>query len=353
METRRHHFLPRFLLKGFASRSRRDSYFTYLFTREGRQHETNITNVAVAGDFYGREADGGVESGLRESESQHATVLHRIRSEGLDNNDRLILGEFVRHLLVRTRHMRETAGDLAGAITALMRQLLPTTQMQEKLKQEISKRALGNESLWAQMKAKGVNLTEQQMTHLVDLAMAQIDLASGLRLYSDALELIDVLGAAAAGQIGALRRATGERPVPPDDVIWSLTKTEPHFFILGDLAVIGRTADGYCHPMQPDAGLEAIVLPIGHQHLLIGALTPTIPTIDPEQVNDASVELSRDFFVASRNTQREQHYQARLGARAKLPGLSEMLTRIAMDSLTGEVRPGSETPASPNLPPLS
>jgi hypothetical protein len=64
--------------------------------------------------------------------------------------------------------------------------------------------------------------------------------------------------------------------------------------------------------LRPDAGLEAILLPIGNQHLLVGALTPTIPTIDPEQVNVASVQLSRDFFVASRNTEREQRYQAGL-----------------------------------------
>jgi hypothetical protein len=94
-------------------------------------------------------------------------------------------------------------------------------------------------------------------------------------------------------------------------------------------------------------------LPIGNQHLLVGALTPTIPTIDPEQVNVASVELSRDFFVASRNTEREQRYQAGLGVRAQIPGLSKMLTQIAMEFLSDEVRPRSETPASPNPPPLS
>jgi hypothetical protein len=95
--------------------------------------------------------------------------------------------------------------------------------------------------------------------------------------------------------------------------------------------------------MQPGADLQAILLPIGHQHLLVGALTSTWETINPEEVNLASVELSRDFFVSSQNSERERQYQARLGARAQFTGLSEMLAQVAMESFRDEMRSRGET----------
>jgi len=345
-ETRRQHFLPRFLLKGFASRSRRDNHFIHVFQKSPAPHETNTINVAVVGDFYGRGAHNSAEYGLREREREHAAVLDRIRMEGLVDEDRIVLGEFVRQLLVRTRHMRDLAVDMMTTLSTIMAELLRTPQAQDHLKQEIGKRALRDETFWAKVRTLGLNLTEEQMKYLVDLAMTKIDVPSIAHQHAEALAMIDILGAVTTGQIGGLRRAIAERPVPPDDVVWSLIKTEPHFLILSDLAVIGRTAEGYCHPMQPDAELHVILLPIGHQHLLVGALTSLLWTPNPEEVNLASVELSRDFFLSSRNTERERQYHARLGARAQFSGLSEMLTQIAMESFS-ELRSGSETQKTP------
>jgi Protein of unknown function (DUF4238) len=351
--SRRQHFLPRFLLKGFASRSRGGSYFTYLFQKGRAPHETNTINVAVVGDFYGREADGGgVEAGLGESERLHATVLDRVRKEGLVDEDRLVLGEFIRLLLVRTRHMRDSATDWAAQMSRIVGRLLQTPQAQENLKREIGERALRDERFWTSVSTPGLSLSKQQMEYLVDLAMAQSNLPSILQQYSEALPMMDVQGAVTAGQIGGLRRAIAERPVPPDDVVWSVMKTEPHVLILGDLAVIARTGNGYCHPMQPDAGLQAMLIPISHQHLLVGALEPKMGVVDPEEVNLASAQLSRDFFLASRNTERERRYQAQLGARAQFAGLSEMLTQIATESFRDELGRGSEAPPSPTAPPL-
>ena len=337
-ETRRQHFLPRFLLKGFASRSRRDHHFIHVFQKDQTPHETNITNIAVVGDFYGREADGGIENDLREPESEHAAVLHRIRMNGSIDDDPVVLGEFVRQLLVRTRHMRDLTADMAAMLLTMIARFLQTTQAQEHLKEQVIARALSDEPFWDKVRTQGLDFTEPQMKYLVDWAMRQIDVPSIAHQYSEAAAT-DIPGAVATGQIDALRRGIVERPVPPDDAVWSLVTTEPHLLILGDLAVVGRTREGYCHPMQPGADLQAILLPIGHQHLLVGALTSTWGTINPE----ASVELSRDFFVSSQNSEHERQYQARLGARAQFSGLSEMLAQVAMESFRDEMRSRGET----------
>lgn len=158
-ETRRQHFLPQFLLKGFASRSRRDRQYVQVFQKNRTPYETNIINVAVVGDFYGRAAEGGVEDGLRPLESEHAVVLDHIRTHGLISDDRLVLGEFVRQLLVRTRHMRDLAAEMATMLTAIIGGFLRTPQVQAHLMKEIGARVRRDDAFWDKAKTLGLNFT--------------------------------------------------------------------------------------------------------------------------------------------------------------------------------------------------
>jgi Protein of unknown function (DUF4238) len=52
MAGERQHFLPRFLLKGFASRQSRQQFYTWVFQKGKEAFETNILNVGLAKNFY-------------------------------------------------------------------------------------------------------------------------------------------------------------------------------------------------------------------------------------------------------------------------------------------------------------
>jgi len=57
MAGKRHHILPRFLLKGFASRVQGEGVFSVVYRKDGKPFETNIEKISVEKHFYGKEGE--------------------------------------------------------------------------------------------------------------------------------------------------------------------------------------------------------------------------------------------------------------------------------------------------------
>lgn len=53
----RHHILPRFLLKGFASRVDNQKAFTWVCRKDGSPFEASTRDVSVEKYFYGKEGN--------------------------------------------------------------------------------------------------------------------------------------------------------------------------------------------------------------------------------------------------------------------------------------------------------
>jgi hypothetical protein len=95
----RQHILPRFLLKGFASRLDGQEVFTWVFRKGGNIFEANIKNVAVEKHFYTQPANTSVDDEITELERGFARLLDNLRNEndGFEITDPS-LREFVSHL---------------------------------------------------------------------------------------------------------------------------------------------------------------------------------------------------------------------------------------------------------------
>ena len=57
----RQHFLPRVLLKGFASRMVKDQTYSLVFQNNKEPYEANITRIAVEKEFYTDSVDVDVD----------------------------------------------------------------------------------------------------------------------------------------------------------------------------------------------------------------------------------------------------------------------------------------------------
>jgi hypothetical protein len=98
-------------------------------------------------------------------------------------------------------------------------------------------------------------------------------------------------------------------------------------FVLGDVGPIARKdgVDALLSVLDCNAEVPvAVLLPVSDRHLLLGQRAPGAVFVDVERINLASVELSRDFFVAARNTERERAYVRNLGRRAAFMTREEM-----------------------------
>lgn len=111
---RRHHFIPRLLLKGFASKVSGDKCFVYQFRVGAEPKELSAMDVGLERDFHGRTAE--IEQRLSNKESIYGPLIRRLRDGHLHSGDETLIAEFVTDLIVRTKNVR---GGLAEAGVAV------------------------------------------------------------------------------------------------------------------------------------------------------------------------------------------------------------------------------------------
>lgn len=104
------HYVPRFLLRRFASNN--EHIFVYDKSND-RQFRTNIANIASEKSFYDYDVDEeqfSIEPDLSDFESKSAPILNAILEyqslQSLTDNDRLVLSHFIVLQHVRTRRSR-------------------------------------------------------------------------------------------------------------------------------------------------------------------------------------------------------------------------------------------------------
>jgi hypothetical protein len=108
MTGKRQHILPRFLLKGFASRVEGREFYTWVYRIPGKIFETNIINVGLEKYFYGREGEISVDANITDVEGEYANLLDELREyrgQVEISDDRI--AHFITHLVVRSKHIRE------------------------------------------------------------------------------------------------------------------------------------------------------------------------------------------------------------------------------------------------------
>ncbi len=84
MAGKRHHILPQFLLRGFASKTipssgRSDSVFVWVYRRGVIPFECATSNAAVESHFYGKEGEANVDDEITALESDFASSLNTLR----------------------------------------------------------------------------------------------------------------------------------------------------------------------------------------------------------------------------------------------------------------------------------
>jgi len=108
----RQHYIPRFFLKGFASRVNRkastDYVYAWLYEKGPRAYEANINNVASENEFYDDDDYVGLDDSLGELESGYGVCIARLREGGPQADvDSSEAGRLLEFLYLRAKHIRD------------------------------------------------------------------------------------------------------------------------------------------------------------------------------------------------------------------------------------------------------
>jgi hypothetical protein len=107
MAGKRQHYIPQFLLKGFASRCQGKEAFVWVHKKEGAVFEANVRNIALEKYFYGSATDNSLDVEITSLESDFAKVLNHTRSVSHGSNiSGTGIEEFVTNMSVRHKYLR-------------------------------------------------------------------------------------------------------------------------------------------------------------------------------------------------------------------------------------------------------
>src|SRR5438105_4323424 len=124
MAGRRHHTIPRFLLKGFASSLRGKEVYVWLYRKDAAGVETNINNVGVERDFYGRTEETDLDARMTHLETNvFSGLIDELRASRTNDDDAIYderIPELVVHLSVRTRQLRDS---VSNAMDSMLRSI--------------------------------------------------------------------------------------------------------------------------------------------------------------------------------------------------------------------------------------
>jgi hypothetical protein len=135
-DRRRNHFVPRFLLNRFASRTDGKKSWVWQLSRDREPIEISTRDAAVATQFYGG-SETGVEDALAVAETRFSRTLSALDAGESAHNHAEGLREFVWNLAVRTRALRKQFEDVAERLTTKVIETVTSDEVGDALAQFI------------------------------------------------------------------------------------------------------------------------------------------------------------------------------------------------------------------------
>lgn len=322
----RQHTLPRFLLKGFASRLKGEEVFTWVYRKGAIPFEANILKVGVEKHFYGKEGEISVDDEITRLEGDYAQLLSELR--GLDNRSAVSdprVAEFVAHLTARTKHLRDSFRESIEYLLDEMHSYLSNFNNLKKLllsdpdllREELEK-ALDQYPVTEQQKAIARKRAPQMLPAFLNTQ--KDDLGGLVETYMAAIREV-MPRAMKEGHIKSLAKNL----IPPTRagdygrMRWFVRRTERPI-ILGDCGCLFETggARRFTPLDDKDDDLVNIYLPISSDRVLIGTRYSTAQPMNVKVINKAIAKCSREFFVCSESSADKASLQLSLGAWAAL-----------------------------------
>lgn len=349
MAGKRHHFIPQFLQRGFASHvitrvNKVDDYNAWVFRKSGAAFNTNIKNIALEGQFYNQDGDTFVDDTITDAEGPLSSFVTKLRiADDGTVVDSQNAANLLMHISVRTRHLRQSLKEFGGQIMGRVFSTLSDANVLERkyleyvhanpefvvdtIKEQISEvlaRAGVPEGDRAQM-------IEHLLPSMLEAA-AQADIASAVGTMARSVAIANenlhddpskIEATAKNGHLRALRRSLA----PPkklkllSDLRYHIHKFAEGDIILGDSGAVfavgsARGVVPFFDSLDP---VRAALLPLDPETCLVGVSDGAEGIfVNSEAVRKHVSECSLEYFLANKTSDENLALVSRIGTSAHL-----------------------------------
>ena len=129
----RQHYLPQFLLKGFASKVQRKEVYTWVFTGINFPFQANIKKIGIEKEFYGDPAISNLDDKITSIESKLSNYINSLRGINKDRKlDSAKASKLIYHIFVRAKNIRSAMINVLDFIFRIIIENLPDSESLQK-----------------------------------------------------------------------------------------------------------------------------------------------------------------------------------------------------------------------------
>lgn len=330
MAGKRHHIIPKFLQKGFASREEGDTVWTWLYHKNiAEPREISTKDTLVSEYFYGKGEESADDEITEFETTRLAPLVDALRDGRCEARDgQQEIAGLVAHLSIRTKLIRKGFQEVSEKFLGGLGKILgdgelmgnaignqPDSYLKEQFDEVLSGPELypGSQDAFEQLERLGVSRNKLSsfivtlMRQNLDDPKTRQELGDGIgeffNQFFDASSTL-VTDSIKTGHINSLKKS-----VAPEARIqvfeqfgWSIQECD-FDLILGDSATIFESVrrDTFV-PFCDLVDMKTVLLPISTRQLLIGSQDPGVQITVTDNINQALARCSYEQFVASTNT---------------------------------------------------
>lgn len=312
----RQHYLPRFLLKGFVSKTNKQEKYTFVFPKDGKPYETNLINIGLEKYFYGTPKNSETDDAITSEEEKYVSFVEEIRTlDRTSQVDQFKSHSFITHLVFRAKHIRESIVEVQSKAFRAIQNNIKDKNPQEIFYDYIQT----NKDRFAKALRKNLSKSLNPFETEIGVQFALKNpkfLSSNLppEFQKDTLQWIewmieDTPKNAKTGHNEALKKS-----LEPNNFLkhsknfkWETVYRKNQNLVLGDVGPVGVFGPKlvYKSLLFEMDNLSQILLPISSSHILIGT-SPDSPCSIPDEktINQSVASLSRSFIISKVNTEK-------------------------------------------------
>lgn len=321
----RQHFLPRFLMKGFASRLDGRKVFVWLYRKNATPREESTRNIGLKKGFYETDQDTA-DPEITAAEGPMGVLVDRLRGLPTGSTvDGMDVSEMVAHLVARTKHIRDSFEALGDLALKRFDEYLTSSQ-------DFTRMVLNSPKTKQQVLAGIPAFLRPMAMQDFPSLLKRFEKECGPALQAMVLDAMSqarkgIPALAKKAHVDLLRRdlAPEARVANYRELSWSVIDV-PLPMVLGDVGVLFETADARHYKPYDEKGDLVIgaYLPIASQRLLMGLRDGRTQAPTPEEIRAAYVSSCREFFVGSVQSEDLKQLQPLLGTESEMMSLKEV-----------------------------
>ncbi|HAW2288940.1 TPA: DUF4238 domain-containing protein [Escherichia coli] len=339
MAGNRQHFIPRFLQRGF-SNEKNGKYFTNWYRKDCFKENMIVENIGLENKFYSHYGDSSVDKKITENETySYSRILNSLVDGTYNLDNRKDLAEFIYHMEIRTKNLRENMIDSWAYFGEQLKNRLldketlndyfqrnPKT-IKELLQNELNKLPIPA-SLHEQYNSMFFDNVQLWLPNAAEKILSTLVPKFEQEIISKIPEIVKKV------QLDVLASSEDKKINIYKNMHYKVLKTNQSL-ILGDSIVIFEVSGerNFKPFYESNDDLKCIYIPLDSYSLLYATPNPEDkPNVDG--INKAIAQCSFDFFISKFHSDECQIFRSEIGKNAVIV-TTEYIDEILRKIITG------------------